>query len=460
MSVGQNKDYSTESEAVVVAHARTLVGRTLRDLYGDDVDPVRGKGAFGQLVELVHFGYEPNTVPGPDFRVARLELKATGAERKSMGWRAKERLVLSNINYRGLAEETDFRASTFYLKNARLLIVVYHWVAGQGPSDYRVVGVGVVEIDLLDPSDRAIIEDDWEKIRLAVIQGRAHELSEADTNYLKATRKGAGTGRDDRSQPNSSIPAPNRAYSFKQSFLTRLIQPFLAAQPGPRADEASIVLDARQLQAKTFDDLVLDRFRRFTGHTVEEIVAVVDPTLNRQAKGFYADLARRMLDVKTRRIEEFEKADVVMKIVRVKGNGQPAEAMSFPAFRYRDLASQTWMESDLRELLTKRFLFVFFREASGTIRFHHATFWAMPETLLDGEVRQVWEDTVDRIASGRSERLPGSSGSSVLHVRPHARNAADTDLTPSGQRLVKQSFWLNRGFIGGIFHMSAKAEGL
>lgn len=447
------KDYREAPEAEVVAHARSLVGRSLRGMYGDALGQRKGKGAFGQLLEDAHFGYEPNSGVGRDLTVAELELKATGAELKDGEWRAKERLVLSNINYRSLAGETDYKASAFYLKNARLLIIVYHWVADLEPADYEVVGVGVVDIADLDATDRAIIEDDWRKIRQAVVDGRAHELSEADTNYLKATRKGAGTGRDDRPQPYSVAPAPNRAFSFKQSFLTQLIRTFVAARR-PSSDTEAMVKDAGQLKVRSFDELVLERFERFKGRTVTDIATATDPTLNRQAKSFYADLARRMLGVKTRRIEEFEKADIVMKVVRIRRNGRPKEAMSFPAFKYRELVKQTWLDSDLRELLTKRFLFVFYQERDGVVSFHHATFWAMPETMLDGEVQRVWQETVDRIASGRAEHLPAESESSLVHVRPHARKGADTDVTPGGQRLVKRSFWLNRALLGKILEDS------
>jgi len=43
-----------------------------------------------------------------------------------------------------------------------------------------------------------------------------------------------------------------------------------------------------------------------------------------------------------------------------------------------------------------------------------------------------------------------SSESSVAHVRPHARNAKDTELTPQGEQLVKKSFWLNQKYIAKI----------
>src|SRR5690606_36142792 len=97
-----------------------------------------------------------------------------------------------------------------------------------------------------------------------------------------------------------------------------------------------------ELVAKTVEEVALERLHRYRGWTVVDIWRELDPSLNLDAKGIYADLARRMLGVKTRKIEEFEKAGVTMKIVRLQRNGKPKESMSFPAFKFKDLAHQTW----------------------------------------------------------------------------------------------------------------------
>lgn len=449
-------DYRCEAEPVVVAHARRLIGKSLHQLYGTDVTLPRGKGAFGQLVEQLHFGYPPNSIAELDFPVARLELKATGALPARRGWRAKERLVLSNINYEQLIQEAEFGSSSFLGKNARLLLLVYLWVADTSPMDYEVIGSGVIELDALEPAERQVIEDDWQKIRQMVLEGRAHEISEGDTVYLKAARKGAGTGLDDRTQPCSPVPAPNRAFSFPASFVTRLILPLIGGSAVPGDAEAAV--DEHELRDRTFEEVLLARFDRFRGMSAQQITQELDPNMNTTAKGFVADLARRMIGVKSRKIEEFEKAGIIMKVVRVQANGRPRESMSFPAFRYKQLITQNWFESDLRELLSRRFLFVFFDIRGDELFFSHAAFWAMPETVLDGEVRLVWEETVRRICCGRAHDLPRTGFSAVAHVRPHAQNRNDTDETPDGRFLTKHGFWLNAAYIGKIYRQTANAN--
>jgi len=317
--------------------------------------------------------------------------------------------------------------------------------------------VDVLELDSLPPKDRKVIEDDWKTIRRFVWEGRAHELSEGQTNYLVAARKGAGKGRDMRAQPMSSLPAPQRAYSLKASYVSRVLTEAYDRQARARLREREApLITAEDLAAgRTLDEAVAMRLEPYTGRTDADIHAEAAPDLSTNAKDFYATLVRRMLGVQTRAIEEFEKADVTLKVVRIGAKGKPREALSFPAFRYTDLAHQAWRTSDLRSELTRRFLFAFFRYRKAVLVFERATFWTMPTTTLESEARRVWVETVRRVRRGQAHDLPNTSFSSVVHVRPHARNSSDTDVTPQGTNVVKKSFWLNASYVGEIYRGTA-----
>ena len=454
-------DFRHEPEGVVVAHARRLIGRTLRELYGDSPDQRSGKGAFGQLVEQLHFGYAPNSDVSRDLETAALELKATGVVPSGTSrWRAKERLVLNIIDYMALPGETAYRGSAFFMKNARILLVVYEWAVNHGPLDHRVNLVHVLDLDTLPPKDQMVIEDDWFTIRRFVAQGRAHELSEGHTNYLVAARKGAGRGRDLRSQPCSVEPAQQRAYSLKATFISRLLVDAYDTQARQRleASQAPLLRDDDVEAGRSIEEAVSSRMARFVGHSDVAIQESIAPDLNRRAKGYHATLVRRMLGVTTHAVEEFEKADVTLKVVRVQPNGRPRESVSFPAFRYQDLARQTWRTSALRTQLSRRFLFAFFMYRDGVLHFERASFWTMPVRTLEFEARRVWVETVRRVRTGRANALPDSSFSDTVHVRPHARNSMDTDVTPQGQQVVKKSFWLNASYVGEVFQATATTK--
>lgn len=448
-------DFTHASRGEILAHARRLVNRTLRELYPAAEQTMAGKGRFGQLIEQLHFGYHPNPAAEPDFPSAELELKTSPAVPRKRQYVPKERLVLNMINFSSLAEEVDFESSSFLLKNKNILLLIYLWQRGISPLDYKVLADGLIELKKLPADDLRIIREDWEEIKQFVDSGRAHELSEGHTRYLAACRKGAGGSRDLRTQPHSSEPALSRAFSFKQSYVRKVYEEIFS-RTRPADDEQSLFTQIPFTEGLKFDQLVIEQFNRYSGWAVSDIAVHTQMTRTNKAKDYLAWVARAMLGVQKRRIVEFEKADIVMKTVRVQANGNPKESMSFPAFKYLELVEEQWEESTLRDQFSKRFLFIFFNDDSEGLRFSHAAFWAMPATDLDGEVYRIWKETVQRVKNGQADNLPGIKDSHITHVRPKARNRKDTNPTPDGRHVIKKCFWLNASYIGEIFRNSAK----
>jgi hypothetical protein len=133
-----------------------------------------------------------------------------------------------------------------------------------------------------------------------------------------------------------------------------------------------------------------------------------------------------------------------VKVVRIKENGQAAEAVSFPAFQYDEVAAEdSWEDSSLYHDLVKRFLFIFLRDHGEyePLRFDKAVFWSMPEADLD-LTEPVWKDTVRLIRQDRLEELPRDADTYAVHVRPH-----DARRYPG----FKRSYWLNRRYITKIW---------
>lgn len=450
-----NVDYRQVKDEAILRRARELVGRTLRELHGDP-PPIAGKGQFGTLLELMHFGMSPNSSPQPDFRAARRELKAVGARRQNSRWQAKERLVHSVIDYVYLAQEDDFEKSIFYRKNARTLLVVYDYQENVQAADFRVVTVGFIDFERLDPVDLAIIERDWRWIRDKARDGRASELSESDTYFLAACVKGSRSGRELRLEPGGNR-VQQRAFSFKAPFVSQLIGIALSQQQQHEEqlrreakNQQYLISDPSTLERSEFEDVVSNKLRPFIGMRVEEIHELVGEGLNPSSKSYIADLTRRMLGVNKRRIAEFEKAGILLKTVRIAPSGRPRESMSFPAFRMKELARQSWRDSDFREALTRRLMLTYFVEDGASLRFSHATLWPMPEEDLR-EARRVWIETVCRIRRGQAHALPRMKDGHVAHVRPHGRDARDVDDAPDGSLHIKRSFWLNAGYIGCVY---------
>ena len=73
-------------------------------------------------------------------------------------------------------------------------------------------------------------------------------------------------------------------------------------------------------------------------------------------------------------------------------------------------------------------------------------FWSMPHK--DIEAAEVfWLDTRDKVRSGDYAHFIKSTEHPICHVRPKAKNAANTTDTPQGGKTKKTCYWLNRDYI-------------
>jgi DNA mismatch repair protein MutH len=164
-----------------------------------------------------------------------------------------------------------------------------------------------------------------------------------------------------------------------------------------------------------------------------------------------------MMGIEAKKIEEFEKAGVTLKIIRLKHNGVPKEDMSFPKFNFKEVAEQEWEDSDFFNQLESKFFFVVYQmnKDEREIIFKKAFFWNMPQNDLE-EAEKVWNTTKKRInegvqfwKEGESTRnnLPNKSDNRVSHVRPHGKDKNDVDELPDGRTMTKSCFWLNAQYL-------------
>lgn len=440
----------------ILRFTRRLIGRSLRQACGAAITAhgIKGKGNFGQALERHYFLYEPNSDSRPDFPEAGLELKTTGLVSSKDGWRAKERLKLNSINFDTLQHDT-FDRSALLEKNRRTLLVCYVYKKGQPVVD-RVVRLA--DIWDIPEEDLVQMEAEFNLIREYIRSGRAHELSESLTNYLGACTSGQGKGRDLVPQPCSPILAKRRAFSFKQPYVTRIVREFEARERRKLPTEVALVADPAELErAGGLEHVALERFRPFLGLTEQEAWEKVDPSIPRPSpsnKNRRQWLNSAIIGVpRQRRIEEFDKAGIVMRSFPLLTRGRkPKEDFPFPAFDFNDLIGESWETSALRTNLLNRFLTVFYRrDDAGVYTLEDAVFWGFPEELLDTSVRSTWVSTVRHIRHGMAEELPRGSDTGLVFVRTHGRNKRDVARLPNGVEVPKVSFWLHKNFLQDVF---------
>lgn len=404
------------------------------------------KGGPGMWVEQYWFGYKPNSFKGADFNEAGVELKVTPFKKTRNGYSAKERLVITLINYMEDAD-TPFEQSHLISKLSLILLVYYLWEPDISALDYEIRYVQLLQIP---EEDMPTIRHDYEVILEKINTGRAHELSEADTFYLAACTKGKDASSM-RIQPYSALKAKQRAFCLKTSYMTHLLNKWII--PGKMTYEP-ILKDKTDVP---FEEYVVDAISKYKGWTIDELCEHF--SMNSRSKSRTANIAFRILGLKGNYAEEFIKAGIRLKTIRISKNGTIKESMSFPRFSFEKVAAETWEEDDFAESLrTTKYFFVVYRFGPDdkTLYLNGCQFWNMPIADIDSHVYEVWKKTKQVLNDGtcmiengesRIYNFPKMSDDPVCHVRPHAKNAADTDILPDGRQCPKQCFWLNAKYI-------------
>ncbi len=454
------REYDINSAESIIEFAQKLKNKSLHEVCGAEIEKhgYKGKGNFGQTLEKFYFGYEPNSDAEPDFKEAGLELKSSPLKTLKNGdFRSKERLVLNIINYLEVHKE-DFENSSFWKKNAHLLLVFYLWDKETNLVDYLIK---LVDDWKYPNEDLKIIKHDWETINQKILDGKAHEISEGDTFYLGACTKGPTAAKSLREQPFNDEKAKQRAYSLKQGYVNHVIAQI---SKGEKGTFGKIVERPDILDRETIEQFIISKFQPFYGKTAQQIEVHFKLELNQKAKSYFANLTKAILGIGLdKRIEEFEKADIIVKTIRLKENNLPKEDISFPTFKYKELVETDWEESDFKNILESKFFFVFYQFNNDKLVLRKVRFWNMPQSDIE-IAKKVWNTTKNNIKQGkivsevtetgrRLTHFPKKSENRISHVRPHARNANDTYPLPKKDKITgltkytKHCFWLNASYV-------------
>lgn len=232
--------YEPSNKDSILAFAKKLKGKTLRQVINNsqilEIEETEAKaklkstnnnksinkGSFGQKLEKYYFGLANNSNKEADFNECKLELKITPLKEITLGrLRPKERMVCNIINFEEIINE-EWQTSSFLAKCNEILLIRYVDPLDKMIShlDYKFVDVRINNI--LKSADSSQFESDWNMIVDKIKSGYAHELSESDTVFLGACPKGANN-KSLRSQPNSNIPAMQRAFTFKTQYMKVLL---------------------------------------------------------------------------------------------------------------------------------------------------------------------------------------------------------------------------------------------
>ena len=484
----RSKDYDKTDAISIFEYSKQLIGHSLNSWTsqksniihdeGEGGYATKNKGDLGQNVERVFFGYDPNSSKKADFDEANLELKCTGLresvnKRGELTYLIKERLVCDIINY-VKDVHLSFEDSNFYAKCSRMLILFYLYQKHASIFDFVFLKSVLWK---LPAKDLLIIKQDYELIIGKIKSGQAHLISESDTMYLAACRKGSGGDKDLRFQPYSDIKAFQRAFSLKPSYMRTILQYVIDrgsdfATNFYEEGEALQLVSQEDLEKSSFCDVVMARFKKYYGKNYHELLAALS-LKESGAKHKYALVANAIISprnsiIDADKYEELKKSGITMKTVRVNYNGVVKESMSFENIDYVEVFENgVWEDSRLYEILTTKFLFVIYKEeekgSSITIagkdekeyKLQRAFFWSMPSSDLE-EARFYWENIRKNVMNNTIElsKFYSISDHKKFHVRPKGTKesyhlAAEN---PNGGKADKFCYWFNSEYVKAIIN--------
>lgn len=467
--------YNPTDKYSIWEYSKRLLGKTLNDVDGGiNEEDNTGKGRLGQMVERYFYGYEPNSNPTPDFEEAGVELKCTPLkELANRTLQIKERLVCSMIDF-SEDYKHPFKESHVYIKCACMLILMYLHQADVPVQHLKFIYSILWQIP---EKDLLIMEQDYNKIVTKIRCGKAHELSEGDTTYLGACRKGQKGDTDQSyilpSGETCDIPAPKRAFSFKTQYMRTILNSIQKYGDNAYVNTPDLVegyvpglISKEDLKKQSFEDILLGRFKKYIGMSYSELCKVfgLEET---KAKNKYALIANAILTMQgergtdVKKSEEFIKSGIRIKTIRIQKSGRSKEAMSFENINYFDILHEDdWYESRLYELFTSRFLFIVFQDfgvqGEEDYRFQKVFFWTMPYEDLN-EAELYWQNIKENIAANHiaPEYFYREGKHKKFHVRPKARNAADLTVNPNGGMCKKYCYWFNHEYIQHIVENEA-----
>lgn len=467
--------YDVTDPISIFEYAKPLIGHTLREIVGDDAiagfKPDRNaKGLLGQMVEELYYHYKPNSSPEPDFKEAGVELKTTGLKQlKDLSLQIKERLVIDMIDYKEVVNHT-FEMSVFYKKFRLMLLLFYLYAKDLEQFDRIFLYVVLWKIP---EKDLLIIKHDYQVIIDKIKKGEAHLLSEGDTEYLGACRKGQ-KGDSLREQPFSQIGALRRAFSLKPSYMRTVLEYIKASGKSSvvnfdyRIKDEQLV-SSQELQEKSFEQIILESYAPYLGKSYEELCSALGIRYDK-SKDKYARIASRIVtgkSINVNKTEEFKKAGLQMKTIRVELNGRIKEAMSFENIDYHEvLETDNWEDSRLYEIFTGRFLFVIYKADGGKIKFFDyqnnkyveensysldsVFFWTMPSEDI-ALAEKYWNHIRQTIKDNHIDpKYFNSPQNERFHVRPKGRDSKDLADNPNGGKAKKYCYWFNNEYVREI----------
>lgn len=407
--------FKTETE--LIEYTSNIVGKTFAEIDSEHLLEhailTRKKGLLGHVVETGFYKYPINSDSRADFEELNIELKVTGYIKNKNGTlRAKERLVLSKIDYNKIINET-YENSHVLGKCQKMLIIWYEYDSSKEAKDFIITNYQLYDMS----KDEKIFKNDFEIIKGKVLQGKAHELSEGDTSYLGACTK-ARTSADRTTQPFSDILSKPRAYSLKNAYMTGILRENIQSQ-----------ITSTITSFNTVEDYVKDKLKPYFGKTqlkiLEEITGrTYNENIPKNISKMISDELIGKDDELSKKDELFAKTNFIIKNLPIQKNGKPRERMSFKTISLSEFKDD-WQDSYWKNYFEETKLIVIcYKEVNGSRNGYRVLSDAKKITFNDNDL-DAFEKTYNQIKLAIEKKdiklLPTSSNgfkNQLLEIAP------------------------------------------
>ena len=463
--------FNTKEE--LLEYTENIKGKTFREIDSENLldksKSSKNKGVLGQIVENGFYKYPLNNSSKADFEELGVELKVSGyIENKNGTLRAKERMVLSKIDYNEIINET-FESSHLLGKCKEMLIIWYHYLPKTDIGDFKITDYQIYDMT----KDEEIFKNDFELIKQKVLDGKAHELSEGDTSYLGACTKGA-TSKDRTSQPFSEIQSKPRAYSLKNAYMTGILRELKENPPKIINIESSNVIDKNKVELsldnyiktnvnqeipqktkeKTVIDYVYNRLEPYFGKTQLEILEkVTGKTYTEKIPKNINKMISDKLIGKDNELHEkdelFRKTSFIIKNIPIRNN-KAVERMAFKTLQISDFEDD-WEDSYWKNYFEETTLIVICYEAENSkIKNGYRRLKYVKQMSFSDEDLESFEKTYNMVKSAIENRdisllpTPNSFDGQLLEIAPKGKKGDDAYNNFFKKDKTKVSFMISK----------------
>ena len=430
----------------LLKYTENIKGKTFREIDSanllETANLRQQKGLLGHVVETGFYKYPINNDSKADFEELGIELKVTGYIKNQNGsLRAKERLVLSKINFNKIINET-FETSHVLGKCEKMLIIWYEYDKEKEAKDFIITDYQLYDMN----PDKRIFENDFEIIKGKVMEGKAHEISEGDTSYLGACTK-ARTSSDRTTQPFSDIMPKPRAYSLKNAYMTGILR--------NTVEEPEIITFSN---FTTVEGYIKDKLTPYFGKTQIEIYEDItkEPLIGSVPKDINKKISNILIgkdDELPEKDDLFTKTSFVIKNIPIQENGVPRERMSFKTLKLSEFEEE-WEDSFWKNYFEETTIITICYQEVNKSKNGHRILKDVKKITFDENDLDAFKKTYNQIKTAIKEQninlLPTSSNgfkNLELQIAPKGSKGDDAYNNFLKQDNTKVCFMINKKVI-------------